>query len=167
MQLKIFSRLFFPRLRFYVAKLWSCVFSNEALTSLDRSDFFTAVSRNPSWFGSVSDVVPGSPQWPVQSSFFGKAHKVPAGAEGHVLGAAMKLTPEKKSNSSLDTETLPFCSERSQIPPSSQLQIWTINVSLSAEAITSHLDNSLPKNSLLTWMQKQFQNRQSCEAGSQ
>lgn len=104
MQLKIFSRLFFPRLRFYVAKLWSCVFSNEALTSLDRSDFFTAVSnggnagvsRNPRWFGSVSDVVRGSPQWPVQSSFFGKAHKVPAGAEGHVLGAAMKLTPEKK-----------------------------------------------------------------------
>ena len=42
-----------------------------------------------------------------------------------------------------------------------------MNVSLSAEAITSHLDNSLPKNSLLTWMQKQFQNRQSCEAGSQ
>ena len=24
---------------------------------------------------------------PVQSSFLGKAHKVPAGAEGHVLGA--------------------------------------------------------------------------------
>ena len=88
---------FFPRLRFYVAKLWSCVFSNEALTSLDRSENggSAGVSRNPRWFGSVSDVVCGSPQWPVQSSFFGKAHKVPAGAEGHVLGAAMKLTTEK------------------------------------------------------------------------